>query len=163
METAAALPVLDFWIEYRVTNDNPITIVFKLPIKTKNSLFSVDIIEEPMTAACPLPKLGRKEQRGAERIEARSGFFNSGFISFSFVIFCSGIFCFLIILVIKDEPPNNPVSNGRRELFKFKFKVEMPKNPDKRKIINAFVFELFSVEIKKIEAVIKIRNIIFWR
>lgn len=61
----AETPVLALFIEYKVTNDNPKTIMFILPNKTRKSSFSFESeIFEAITAACPLPNAGRKEHKG---------------------------------------------------------------------------------------------------
>lgn len=101
-------------------------------------------------------------QRGAERIAAIPEFFISIFVIFIFLKGnrnCFGIFCFFIILVINDDAPNKPVSNGKREFLIGRFKVDKPRNPESMKIIRANVFDFFSLIIKYMEADKSIRNI----
>ena len=46
--------------------------MFIVPRRIRNFfLFVSPVISEPITAACPVPKAGRKAHRGADKIEAR--------------------------------------------------------------------------------------------
>ena len=157
------MPVLVAEIDNKVMNASPATIVLIEPNKIKNCFWSLSsVISKPITAACDAPKLGRKVQRGADKIAAKEILakdFLFGIICFNLVICCSGIFSFLIMLVIRAEEPNKPVRRGRREFFIFRFKVEIPKNPAKRNTKRARSFDFVSLAIKCIEAVIKIKNI----
>ncbi len=73
---------------------------------------------------------------------------------FVFEIFCLGIEILSRILIINIEPPNNPVSKGKRGSFMSIFKTARPKRPLNKKTIKAF-FIFFSEEIKKKETKIK--------
>ena len=118
--------------------------VFITPRRIRNSLFSIFIISEPITAAWLLPRAGRKEQRGAEIIPAIDESSNSFFDIFRKVISWFGIFVFLIIEVISEEEPNKPVSKGSKESFNCRFKVDRPKKPDNKKTKRAE--KLFSLK-----------------
>ena len=65
----------------------------------------------PIIAAWPEPMLGKKLQRGAERIAPKIGRFN---LSLGFVIICLGIFVLFFRERIIFDAPNKPVNNGRR-------------------------------------------------
>lgn len=124
-----------------------------LPIKIKNLFLLISsIMLVPITAACPVPKLGRKTHNGEERKEATAGrkiSFLFSFISLNLVIFCFGIFCFLKIPKNKEEAPNKPVNNGNKEFFRVKFKLRLktakPSKPDKKKTKKARIFEFCSL------------------
>ncbi len=68
-KTADAAPVLILWIEKIVMKERPMTIVFIIPTKKRNCWGEEDssVLEssEEMTAACPEPKPGKKEAKGA--------------------------------------------------------------------------------------------------
>ena len=100
-----------------------------------------------MTAACPLPKAGRKEQSGDAIREAnkerRIDFFLT-FMLLNLDIFCFGIFCFFIMEVMSDEEPNKPVSNGNKGSLILRLKAEIPKKPASRKMSIAQSFFCFS-------------------
>lgn len=75
--SATAVPVLVSPREYKVTNDKPEITILIIPSKIKNSfLLNSPSKSLPITAACPLPRAGRKEQRGATKPEAKTGFKN---------------------------------------------------------------------------------------
>lgn len=57
----------------------PITIVFIPPTNTKKPFLDCFKNSEPITAACPEPIPGRKEQSGAEIIELKIDFKKSFF------------------------------------------------------------------------------------
>ena len=93
-----------------------------------------------MTAACPAPIPGRKDDKGAEIILPRDALKNSLFGILIFLIL--GVFCFGILilsfrLTINAEDPNNPVSNGSKGSFTGRFKAEKPINPAIKNITNA--------------------------
>ena len=161
--SVADVPVLALLSEYRTIKDKPEIIAFMLPKSIrKRFLFISSIIEEPITADCPLPKDGRKANNGAERIEAIPVRKKSpwlGLIFFMLNIFCFGSLVFFIMLVIKEEEPNKPESRGNKELLKVRLKLAIPRKPERKKIIRARVFEFFSLKIKKKETKIRIRNI----
>ena len=92
-------------------NDNAITIVFIAPSKVKKLFLFVETMLEPITAACAEPREGKNEQSGAESIDARI-IFREKFFLVVWVV-CFGIFCFFIMLVTREEPPNNPVKSGK--------------------------------------------------
>ncbi len=133
-------------------NANPATIVFILPNKIKKDLLSVfSIKSEPITAACDVPKDGRNVHKGADNIDATEIFlicFFVIFISLILVIDCSGISFLFIILIIRDDEPNNPVNNGNKEFLIGKIKVDKPKKPDRKNIIIAKNLDCFSFIIK---------------
>ena len=71
----AATPVLALFMLYRVTKESPVTIVFIAPRRTRNSfLFKFPTTSLPITAACPLPKPGRKLHNGEAIIDAKIDF-----------------------------------------------------------------------------------------
>ena len=107
---ATAAPVRVFEIIYREINENPITKVFVAPRRTRNPLLSVFAILVPIMAACPLPKPGRKLQRGEAIIEPRRGLNK---FTFGFSIFWCGISVLFFMLVIKREEPKSPVNKGK--------------------------------------------------
>ena len=81
-----------------------------------------------MADAWLLPRAGRKEQIGEAISEAKTDFKNeenSIFFKIAFIgiISCFGRSVFLVMEVISEEEPNNPVKSGRRGSFKFKFKL----------------------------------------
>lgn len=137
---------------------NPMTRVFVAPNRMRKFLF-VDFMKEvPITAACPLPIPGRKLQRGAENVEAKTGLINDFNLGFIFDIFCSGIFVLFFILMIKEDVPKSPERRGRKGWLIFEFRTAIPKNPARVKVISACSF-LFSLSIKKVEAAIKRKGI----
>ena len=73
---AAAVPVLVFWIEKIVMKERAITIVLIEPTWNRNCFLLVSWFEisDERTAACPEPKPGRKEARGAVRDVAMDDF-----------------------------------------------------------------------------------------
>ena len=75
------------------------------------------------------------------------------FVMISFPIFCLGIFVFCFIEKIKVEEPKSPVSRGSRGWFIGRFKVDIPRKPAKRKMINARILDWCSFEIRKIAEV----------
>ena len=133
------LPDLATFKEYKATKERDETRKFMLPNIIRNSfLFISSTTSLAIIAACPEPRAGRNEHKGAEIIEARVIFpisFLSIFMSFSFIVFCFGIFFSRNMLVIKEDAPNKPESNGRRGWFMLKFKVAVPKKPARKKII----------------------------
>lgn len=151
-------------------NESEIMRVFMLPRRIKNSFLSIPflspIISLPITAACPLPSPGRKQQRGEERTEAIKAL-NKDFIFmilFMFMIgkiFCFGIFCFFITEVIREDAPNKPVRRGSIGCWMYWFREAIPRNPARIKIINALIFELFSRYMRKKEAVKSIKGVMF--
>ena len=123
--------------------------MFILPKRIRNCLLLFEFIKsEPITAAWLAPRLGRNVQRGAESKEAIPEFFNCFNVGLTLVIICLGIFSFFSMLVIKEEEPKSPVRSGRREFFIFRFKLEIPRKPARRKIINARILEFCSFDIK---------------
>ena len=103
----------------------------------KEDWFFSSTISDEITAAWFEPRAGRKEQRGAERRDARiESFisFNFGDISLNFFVSCSGILFLSFIEINKEDAPNNPVKRGRRELVVGRFKETKPRNPARRKI-----------------------------
>ena len=82
------------------------------------------------------------------------------FVMISFPIFCLGIFVFCFIEKIKVEEPKSPVSRGSRGWFIGRFKVDIPRKPAKRKMINARILDWCSFEIRKIEIQIRKKAII---
>ena len=112
-----------------------------LPRRIKNSFLSKSRVTSlPITAACPLPKPGRKEHKGEAIIEAKMLFAILFFLiskCLSFIILWFGSFCFFEILVIKEEAPNNPVKRGRRGSLIGRFKLAIPKNPARNKWIES--------------------------
>ena len=71
-------------------------------------------------------------------------FFKFENICFIFIICWVGKVCFFVIDVINDDAPNNPVNNGRKGSFKFKFRVAIPRNPANKNITNAHSLFSFS-------------------
>lgn len=62
--------------------------MFVAPRRIRKDFFEVLIKLVPRTAACPEPRPGRKEVRGAVSIEASRGGKNSFFVIFIFLISC---------------------------------------------------------------------------
>lgn len=87
---ATAAPVRVRPITKRVMKLRPITIVFIPPKRTKKPLFDCSKSSDPITAACPAPIPGRKEQSGAEIIAPRVALVNS--FREIFIFFKGGIF-----------------------------------------------------------------------
>ncbi len=157
---ANAAPVLVLLIEKTVIKLNPMTIVFIAPSKIRNPFCVCSINSEPMTAACPEPIPGRKEQRGAEIIAPRIAFRNSGFgtlICFNGRMICFGIVGFCFIVIINVDVPNNPVSNGRRGCSTGRLKVARPKNPARMKVVSV-KRKFSSLKIKYNERKIKMKG-----
>jgi len=72
--------------------------------------------------------------------------FMSSELIFGFDMLCSGNFSFFLMLEIKLDAPNKPERRGRRGWFMFMNKVEIPKNPERRKTIRARnLFLLFAI------------------
>ena len=105
----AADPVRVLFIAKRVIIEKPMTSVFVIPRRVRNSLLLFFVIRLPISPACPDPMPGRNEQRGAAKREARIGFF---IFILGLVILCSGIWILFFMDCIKMDAPNNPVSNG---------------------------------------------------
>jgi len=161
-EIATAEPVLVLLILYSVMKERPATIVLMLPNNVKNCFLLTETIFDPMTAACPDPRLGKNEHSGADIIAARVVLKRCGLVCFRVEISCFGIFCFLIMLVIKLDPPNKPVNKGRSGWLIGRFEFAIPRKPAKVNIMKAVSLDVFSVKIRKMEVVIKIKNIINW-
>ena len=111
-------------------------------IKRKDlSFFSLCFVSsEPINAACPEPMPGRNEQRGAEIADAIEDFINSFFgriIFFRGLIICFWAFEGFFKEIIKFEIPKSPVKRGRRGCSIGRLRAKNPKNPDRRKIVNA--------------------------
>ena len=110
-------------------------------------------ISFPIKAAWLAPRPGRNAVIGAVKTEERIAFLKDrgGFIFLREIIFCLGIFVFSLMLRKRLLPPNKPVNKGKRGCFKFRFKVEIPKKPDKIKIKNAedlfFSFRIIKKDI----------------
>lgn len=155
------MPVLVTPMLYRAIKDKPATIVFMLPNKIKNCFLSFSpVMSEPITAACPEPSAGRKEHKGADKTAAIPELANSFLLTLILVIgriSCLGSFCFLIIEVINEDAPNKPVNNGKRDSFIFRFKVDKPRKPARKKTSKAF--RDFSLTNKYKEAKTRIKNI----
>ena len=132
-DIATDAPVLVLFIEYKVTNDKPIIIVFTDPIKKRNSLWSFMFAKYlPINAAWELPIAGRNAVNGADIIDASDAFnidFFESFIFFIGLIFCSGIIVFCFILITRLLDPNNPVNKGSNGSLTFKLREAIPKNP----------------------------------
>jgi len=90
---------------------------------------------------------GRKEHSGEEIRQARFVFirlFFDRFISFKARIFCFGRVCFLAKEVIREDIPNRPVNNGRRDSLSERLSEIRPKKPEREKMIIAQILEVFS-------------------
>ncbi len=110
--TAAAAPVLVFWMRKRVRKENAMTRVFVAPISIKNSFGSLILVMVfPMIAPWLAPRLGSRLQRGAAMSAPRIGFV---FFDLGNMILCFGICVLFFILVIRMLAPNSPVSIGSR-------------------------------------------------
>jgi len=135
---ATAVPERALFIAYRATKFRAVTIVLMEPIKKRKDLESVSVISEAITAACPEPMPGRKEQRGAEIADARELFRNCFFVNFIF--FIGEIFCFGNLeededrLIINVDEPKRPVSKGRRGSLTGRLNVIRPRKPARVKI-----------------------------
>lgn len=133
------------------------------PRRIRNCLLFVSPVSvEPITAACDEPREGRIVQSGAENMAASEEFaisFLFIFMSLSFVIFCFGILLFFIMLVIREEEPNKPVSNGKSDCLMLRLSVEMPRKPARKKMNNAQSLDFSSLRIRNIEEVMRTRNI----
>ena len=150
-EIVAAAPVRDFWIRKRVMNDIDITNVLIEPRRIRNcSLFNFPIISEPMIAAWLLPSPGKNEQKGEMIAVEIEGLISSLFVRASFWIFCSGILVFVRIEFIIVDAPKSPVKRGRRGCWMFKLNEASPRNPARRKMIVALIFDFFSWRIRNI-------------
>ena len=145
-----AMPVLVFPILYNTAKVNPAPIIFVAPRRIRNFSLDALINELPIIAACPEPNPGRKQHNGEEIEDAKIGAIKSFLFIFGFSIICLGIFIFELMLIIKEDAPNNPERRGRNGWFTFEFNTAMPKNPEIIKTIIAGSL-LFSFEIKKIE------------
>ena len=75
-------------------------------------------------------------------------------------VFCFGILIFLEIEYNKVDEPNKPVSNGRRGWFKERFRVAIPRKPERMKRVGAQSFS-FSFAIRNMEIQIRKKAIIF--
>ena len=149
---ATAAPVLVFEIIYNEINEKPITNVFVAPRRTRNPFWFVLTRVFPIIAACPLPKPGRKLQRG-DAINAPA----RGLKSFveGFVICWGGIWNLFFMLRTNIELPNKPVNKGNKAWFnELKFNTHSPKKPESKKTSKAVDF-LFSKEMRRIDMIIK--------
>jgi hypothetical protein len=63
------------------------------------------------------------------------------------------------MLVIKEEEPNKPVNKGRRDSFTGRFKVEIPRKPERMKIMKAQNLLFLSLKIRYREEKTRIKNI----
>jgi len=132
---------------------SPKTIVFVAPSKIRKDFFDVLINDVPKIAACPDPSPGRKEVSGAANIDANSGGKNSFLVIDGFLTICFEIVVFDFMLMIMEEAPNNPESNGRKGSFTLELRTAIPRNPDRKKTIKAMVLS-FSFDIKNmVEAI----------
>lgn len=110
----AAEPVRILWRVYSEIKEKPIIRVFVAPSKIKNPRLSVFIIVLPIAAAWPLPRPGRKPQRGEAIIVAINGLKNFGS---GFEKVCLGIFILVFILKIIEEAPKRPERRGSNGSF----------------------------------------------
>ena len=155
-ETVNAAPVLDFWNKIRVRKEIDMTIVFMEPKRIRNcSRVCFPVIWDPIIAAWDEPRPGKKEQIGEIRIVARGGFRISFLFSFSVFKDCFGRTVFDFIEWMMVEVAKSPVRSGRSGFWIFIFREASPRNPANMNIMVAFIFEFFSVEIKKIAIQIK--------
>ena len=119
---AAADPVLDFCMEKIVMNERAMTIVFIIPTKKRKDSGEEDSLEleisEATIAACPEPKPGRNDEKGAVKDAAK--------VERNICFFDREIFesrdCFgRAILFFREtkrvERPKRPDNNGRRGFF----------------------------------------------
>ncbi len=129
---------------YKVIKERPITIVLIAPSRKRNSLWSfIFDTSFPINAAWLAPNPGRNAVKGAAIIEAKLDFakdFLFNLIFFNFVIFCLGIFVFCFMLIMRLLAPNKPVKRGRSGSFILRLRDAIPRNPAKRKMINAQIF-----------------------
>lgn len=149
-----AIPVLVFPILYNTAKVNPAPIIFVAPRRIRNFSLGALISELPIIVACPEPKPGRKQHNGEAIEDAKIGMVISFFEIFGFLIIWFGIFIFDLILIIKEDTPNNPDKSGRNGWATFEFKTAMPRKPEISKTIRALTW-FCSFEIKKIEEIIK--------
>ena len=87
------------------------------PNKIRKFLFEDFIKLVPITAACPDPRPGRKLVKGAVNIEAIKGGKKSFLDIFGLEMICFFILTFDLMLIINEEAPNKPESNGRKGSF----------------------------------------------
>lgn len=133
-----------------------------LPSRIKNCSFDCLIILEETIAAWLLPSPGRKAKIGETMVVAIAGRIKCVLLICGREIFCEGIFVFLEIENKRVEEPNKPVSRGRREFFRGKLSVDIPRKPASKKIIVAQSLEDFSLNINKMDIQIKNQAIILW-
>ncbi len=145
-------------------NERDMTIVFIAPTRNRNCFgdWRVSEISEPRTAACPEPKPGRNEERGAVRAAAitllKVCFFGS-LIFFIGVIVCLGIFVLFFMEMRRAEIPNRPVRSGRSGCSTGRFNVRKPRKPAKIKTVSE-IRNSFSLKTKYNDAKIKMNGII---
>ncbi len=156
---ASAAPVRVLNKEYNAIKEKPITSVFVAPTRIRKSFLFVFAIAFPITAACPVPKPGRKLHKGdanKEPIIGRKSFF------FDIIIFWGGIFVLFSILKMIVDAPKSPLKSGRsgceRE-FLGKFKTAIPKIPVIAKTMSALNF-LFSFKIRIPDIIISKKGVI---
>ena len=136
-------------------NENPITKVFVAPSKIRNPFLFVFEIRFPIIAACPEPRPGRKLQRGEAIKDPKKGL---KIFALGFDIFWLGMMVLFFILKSNIDPPNKPVSKGRRGcLSEGRFRTISPNAPVKRKTNRALSFFL-SRKIKRRETAIRTRG-----
>ncbi len=157
---AAAEPVRVFPIAYTVAKLKPMIIVFIAPTRKRKLRLSCLIISEPITAACPDPMPGRKEQRGAAIEAAKEDFsklLKGSFIFLRGVICCGGREILFLKLTIREETPKRPVRRGRRGSLIGRLNVIKPRKPESA---NTIIEERisFSRKIRKRETHIKING-----
>ena len=144
-------------------NEVAMTIVFIEPRRIRNcSRVCFLVIWDPMIAAWELPRPGRREQIGETRIVAMVGLMMSFLLKGIFSVVCSGRIVFDLIECVIVEVAKSPVRSGRSGFWIGRFRVAVPRNAARVKIIIAFVFDSFSVEIRKITTQIRRMPIIRW-
>jgi hypothetical protein len=134
------------------------TIVFMLPTRKRNDSgdLSSDVLEssEETRAACPEPKPGRKDARGAVREEEIKEGNNCFGFSFGLERDCLGIFIDEFRETKRVERPKSPVKRGRRGDLMGRSNVNKPRKPERMKTERA-MRNSDSLNMRYIEANIK--------
>ena len=149
-DIAKAAPVLDFWNNINVKKEVETTNVLIDPNRIKNCSLDVFLkISEAKIAAWDEPSPGKREQMGDIKIVASVGFIIWDFGIVSFFVFWGGNIVLDFIECISVEVAKSPVKRGSSGWLTLEFKVANAKNPESKKIINAFIFGIMSCKRNK--------------
>lgn len=106
------LPFLDLFIVFRVIKENNIFKVVKLPVKIKDSLRDIFVIDEARTADWEGPTAGRNVENKEHNKERKFNLISLNLFISGCVIFCSVLSSLFFKLLSIEGIANKPDSNG---------------------------------------------------